>query len=387
MRTTVKSLALTAFIILNFIAQAQEKVAPFHLSFITPMSTNGMDSWETTNKFSLNIFAGYSGGLQGFEAGGFANILKYDMKGAQMAGFSNVVLGNASGAQFSGFTNYVGKSYTKGAQFSGFANVINSSSEVIQASAFNNTVVGKLKGVQIAGFTNYAQGLSGSQLAGFANINTSDVSGAQLAGFGNLSTGNVKGVQIAGFFNIAKKVKGTQIAGFFNYAESLEDGIAIGFLSFIRDGYHTVEVGGNESFYATASYKTGTRKFYNILSLGGSLRNDVLIWAYGYGIGTTLPISPKWDVQVEGLAYQVNEDEWHSDELNLLNKLNLTASYKLSDYISIYGGPTMNLLVSQRRDAEGNFTKSAVVPWSIFDKSYTDSRIIMYPGFTVGIRL
>ncbi len=388
MKRISKQLALTLFLAFNFWANAQtEKTAPFHISFITPLSTNGMDSWNTTNNFSINLFAGYSGGLDGLELGGFANILKNDMKGAQFAGFSNVVLGHSTGAQMAGFANYTGQSFDKGAQFAGFSNVVNASSEVIQGAGFSNTVNGKLQGVQMAGFANFARGVSGGQFAGYININTADLSGAQISGFGNVATGDVKGVQIAGFFNFAKNVKGTQIAGFFNYAETLEDGIAIGFLSYIKNGYHKVEVESNESFYAMTSYKTGTRKFYNILSLGGSLRNDVLIWGYGYGIGTTLPLSPKWDVQIEASSYHINEDEWHTDKLNLLNKLKLTASYQLSDYVSVYAGPSMNLLVSSRRDAEGNFARSAIVPWDIFDKEYDENRVIMYPGFTLGIRL
>ncbi len=48
-------------------------VRPFQISFVTPMGTNGLESGKVTNRISVNLLAGYAGGLEGIEVGGFFN--------------------------------------------------------------------------------------------------------------------------------------------------------------------------------------------------------------------------------------------------------------------------------------------------------------------------
>lgn len=389
----------------------EQKVRDFQLTLITPLGTNGVESKNITNKFSINIFAGYSGGLKGAEFGGFANILKGDMDGAQFAGYANINLAKGKGFQGSGFLNF-NKDEFKGAQFAGYANVILSDAKAFQASGFANVVKGNLKGHQFAGFANvvtdslkgfqgagfgnYSKGntkgqiagfsnfnfgeIHGPQIAGFSNINVGNIKGVQLAGFTNINTNRLQGVQISGFFNYAKKLKGFQL-GVFNYIDSLESGASVGIISFVRNGYHKFEVSGNESLYGVLSYKTGTRSFYNILAVGASTRNDMIYWGWGYGVGTIIPINSKFDLNLEGTCFQINEDKWDNNKINLLNKVNLSLLINLTDNFTIFAGPTWNVMVS---DIEQN---SQFVPWHTFNKTYdNDINVKMYPGFNVGMR-
>ncbi len=108
----IKYLSLFCFlsIFFNISLKAEEPAAEleikaFQVSLITPLGTNGLDSWNIINKFSLNAITGYAGGISGAEFSGFGSILKTDMKGAQFSGFGNIVLGETYGAQFSGFIN------------------------------------------------------------------------------------------------------------------------------------------------------------------------------------------------------------------------------------------------------------------------------------------
>ncbi len=82
------------------------RTSVFHLSFVTPVGTNGMDSWNTINKISVNLIAGCSGGVDGAEFSGFGSLIRTDVKGFQGAGFANAVLGKTEGAQFAGFSNF-----------------------------------------------------------------------------------------------------------------------------------------------------------------------------------------------------------------------------------------------------------------------------------------
>jgi len=322
-------------------AQDSTRLSPFHLSLITPLGTNGLQSWNTTNLISINMFAGYSGGLKGIEMAGFANALKGDMNGIQMAGFCNNTFGRANGMEIAGFWN------------------------------FNR---GKVNGLQLAGFVNVAlDTVVGLQGSGFANVTVGDTHGVQASGFANITTGTQKGVQASGFFNYARKLRGVQL-GVVNVADTVEKGIPIGFLSFVRNGYKVIQIGGNETLFGEISFKTGVRQFYNILSVGAAIRNNSIKWGFGYGIGTLIPVGRRMDLSLEAVSYQINEDAWYTEHMNLLNRLNLSLSYNITRMIGVFAGASWNVLVT------GN-----EIDWE--HPHHWTSEVSMYPGFTAGLRI
>lgn len=400
---------------------AQEKkdssTRSFQLTLVTPLGTNGVESGNKTNNLSINLLAGYNGGLKGLEIGGFANILKGDMDGVQLAGYTNINLSKGKGFQGSGFLNYNHEEF-RGVQLSGYANVVIANANGFQGSGFANVVKGNFEGVQLsgfanvvtdsidgfqgAGFANYskcntrgqASGFAnfnfsdskGPQISGFVNINTGSIKGAQLAGFANINTESLNGAQISGFFNYSKQLKGLQL-GVFNYVDSLEKGASVGLISFVRNGYHKFEISGNESMFGVLSYKTGTDRFYNILSIGAAAKNEKIYWGWGYGIGTIVPVKGRVNLNFEATCFQVNEDEWHVDRLNLHNKLNALVSVKLTDNLTVFGGPSWNVLVADITDSNGNIVVSEYAPWHVFNKTYNnETNVKMYPGFSLGMR-
>ncbi|MCX6227462.1 MAG: hypothetical protein NTV01_22460 [Bacteroidia bacterium] len=346
MRTTVSKITgIIAFLIIVSAgvlkAQDSTRIIPFHLSFITPLGTNGMQSWNTTNLISFNMFAGFSGGLKGVEFGGFANALKSDMNGIQIAGFCNNTFGYANGLEISGFWNFNRKKVV-GCQFSGFANVALDTIDGIQGS-------------------------------GFANITVGDTKGVQAAGFSNVTTGKQTGIQVSGFLNYARILHGVQL-GFVNVADTIEKGIPIGFLSFVRNGYKVIQVGGNETLYGEISFKTGVRQFYNILSVGAATKSGSIKWGFGYGIGTLIPVGKRMDLSLEAVSYQINEDAWYTEHMNMLNRLNVSLSYNITRIIGAYAGGSWNVMVT------GNEMIGE-------HPHHWKSEVSMYPGFTAGLRI
>lgn len=374
---------------------------PFQVSFITPLGTNGLNSWNVVNKVSFNIYGGYAGGLDGFEASGFFSVLRGDMNGAQFSGFVNADLGNSTGGQFAGFVNY-NRGTFEGAQFAGFVNVTSDNTEGAQLAGFTNVVVGELNGTQMSGFVNavtapldgfqasgflnYAQGISMGQVSGMANMNVGDFNGLQAAGLFNVNTHHFKGVQLSGLVNIANKFNGLQL-GVFNYIDSLESGTPIGFLSIVRNGYHTFELNTNESLYGTASFKTGTRKFYNIFSAGLGVQNEDALYGLGYGVGTLIGLSNKTDLGIEAISYHIYQDTWDEYQLNQLNKLNILVNYQLTPAIVLFGGPSFNVVVSDTEDENGEVFTSQVAPYNFFSETYSNkTKVEMYAGLTLGVR-
>lgn len=358
---------------------------PAQISFFPPMSTNGLESHKVVNNLSVNIIAGYNGGLEGIEVGGFANVLRHDMKGAQLAGFGNTVLGNSYGTQMAGFYNY-NRKYTMGAQFAGFANVVTDTVDALQAAGFVNVNTKDSRGVQIAGFSNVVVGATkGAQVAGYINMSTDSVVGTQLAGFANVTPKDLDGAQVAGFLNVAKKVNGLQL-GFININDTVESGVAIGFLNISRKGIWDFELETSESFYASTNLKTGSERLYSIFSLGMATRDGDLMWGYGYGLGTMFPIHNNIKMNVDLTSHQVQEGTWRTLAFNQLNRLKVNVSAPVAQNMKVYGGPTFNVLLSNMEDENGDVTGGNFAPYSIYNETSRNTNIKMYPGFTAGIR-
>ena len=393
MKQKKKQIAKLVFISMMFLPQllpAQDstmaRTRSLQLGFVTPLSSNGFHSWSITNKFSINLLAGYAGGVDGVEFSGLGSVLKGNMTGAQFSGLGNIVLNETKGAQFSGLFN-IGNGKVKAAQFSGLVNVNTGKVKGFQASGLANINTDTTNGMQVTGLINYTDGVKVTQLSGFANIVPGNNRGCQVAGFVNVTSGRISGTQVAGFFNYAGKLKGTQV-GFINYTDSLDKGVPIGFLSFVKNGYSAVEIGATETLYGVFSFKTGTRQFYNILLVGGGSRSGLSLFAWGYGLGAFIPVGKKAGISIDGICYQVNEGEWFTDRLNLLNKLNLTASWSIASHFSLFGGISWNVTVADITDEYGDKVVTHIAPWSVFEETYNDHlQVNMYPGVTAGIRL
>lgn len=321
----------------------EQEVRDFQVTLLTPIGTNGMNASKITNRISLNVFAGVNGGLDGVEAGGFVNVITGNAKGLQGAGFANVVLGEFDG---------------------------------IQAAGFSNVNLKKSEGIQVAGFTNTSLG---------------GIKGIQAAGFVNVARGDSEGIQASGFLNYAKNMKGIQVS-FINIADTL-DGLAIGFLSFARNGYHTLEASSNETFQANLSFKTGgSRYFYNIFSTGVRFNDntvdDDFHWAFGYGVGTKFKLGKRLGINADAISYAIiprtidGDRDWDEQDFGAVGKLNLGLSYKVAKHFTVFGGPTLNVLVNQNQSFIDNIN-----PREIFRATDDDVNLIVYPGFNVGIRL
>lgn len=379
-----------------------DTVLPFQITLITPLGTNGYHSIKSTNYFSMNIIAGYNGGLDGLEVGGFANVLHNNMRGTQAAGFANVVRGNMQGVQMAGFANYV-HGTTEGMMAAGFANHSMHSARAMQAAGFSNQVVGSLTGIQAAGFTNVTtDSVEGAQIAGFVNYSGNETRALQAAGFVNAANGNVTGGQVAGFGNVAREIDGMQVAGFINaatkvkglqlgfinLADTFESGIPIGFLSIVKDGYRSYSISANELLWTEFQFKTGVKKFYNIfaVALAPIPGNDG--WAYGYGVGSTVFERAKTSLSIDLVGYQVNERELYTDATNNLFRLAPNFAYHpTGGRFAIWGGPSLNLLVSGNERYDGSSFESKLPPYHILDDQGTYANSKLWIGGQIGIRL
>lgn len=371
------------------------------LTFLTPIGSNGYNSSITTNSISFNILVGVSGGVDGFELGGLHNTTLGDVSGLQMAGLGNVTTGIykgvqlgglynvdlnlTRGAQFAGITNVI-KGPSKGAHFAGITNFVSNESWAFQAGGIANVTLGGNHGLQMAGITNVnGSDGDGSQLAGLVNVNYGVSSKFQAAGLINVSTKEVQGAQIAGLVNYTKKLSGFQL-GLINVADTVEKGIPLGLFSVVKNGYYAFEIESNEAFWINATYKMGVPRLYNIFTVGFKQQDGKEMWGVGLGLGSIMPVGEKWGLNFDLTATHINENEWWTEDLNLLNRLKINAWYDLGK-LKIYGGPSINVHVSDVKDEEGLPGGNLIDPnMSFYQHTGSETRTLIYPGFNLGIR-
>jgi hypothetical protein len=314
------------------------------VSFLPFLGTNGRLSANTINDYSINFLGGYSMGTNQIELGFFFNLDRSDVRWLQIAGFGNMVGGKVYGVQAAGFFNLNGGE-TEAIQLAGFANTNFNNTRGVQVTGFANTTLGHMHGVQIAGFTNFTGGRGqGVQVAGFGNVQLGDYQGSQFAGFTNVAAERITGSQISTFFNYGGKVHGTQI-GLINYADSL-GGVPIGLLSIVRSGYHKIELSADEVFYANLAFRTGARKFHNMLMAGfkpqQSLQaGDTSVWHFGYGLGTTRKLTKWWLLDLDLSAQHINKGSF-TNALSLLNKAYVGFDFQVAKKVSLATGVTLN---------------------------------------------
>lgn len=373
----------------GLLAQENEQAKPlrdFQLSIFPMVGTDGAEAVHHTYRGSVNIFAGITGGIDGFEAGGFLNITHGDVRGAQLSGFGNIVRGDINGFQAAGFANVNGgdaqafrgagflnitSGSFEGFQGAGFVNIVGGTCQGFAGAGFANITGGSFQGFAGAGFANIrggdfqgftgagfanitggsSQGFMGAGFAnitgndsqgfhgaGFANITGGHVSGPQLAGFMNKAN-NLQGIQVSGFLNIAQKLDGLQL-GFINIADTVSSGIPIGFLSFVRKGgLMQFELAGSDVMFLSASFRIGVRAFYNIFSYGMRPFSDERFNGFGYGIGTNIPFSKMTGLQLEAHTTQMNEHHrWERNELDLLNEFRIMIGMNTGGIIELFAG-------------------------------------------------
>jgi hypothetical protein len=339
---------------------------PVQVSLVPYISTNWKVSGSVNNAFSLNILAGYSGGVRGFELGGLLNIDRNHVRGFQLGGLGNIVGKKASGFQLGGLFNVdLGNFY--GCQVAGLF----------------NWVADTVRGAQFAGLFNYLPTRwKGAQIAGLANISLDHVTGLQMAGLLNVAREDNRGVQVAGLLNYAKVLKGVQI-GLFNVTSKVESGVPVGFFSYVhKGGYMRAELSADEVFYVNIAFKTGTDRFYNIFKAG---TNDSLLMNFAYGVGTLFHIGKKFGFNIDftGSMFfsSLHGMAWYGSQL----KLAPAFEYSITKHFSVFLGPAFNFCFYS--DAGDKAYPKGLPFYNFYDQYHSGTREQMWVGGIIGFRI
>ncbi len=400
---------------------------PVQASIIPGVGTHGKLSSQVTNKFSFNLLGGYTAGVDGFELGGLFNIDKKDVKYAQVGGVFNIVSGNVQGAQIGGVFNNVSGS-VRGGEVGGVGNIVRDSVKGVQIGGVFNRTGGHVKGAQIAGIINLqdrkdtsgsstadtfyeikgaqvagianvvnndvrgaqvagitnivSKSVHGAQVAGIINLVNEDVRGAQLSGIGNVARRSMKGVQVSGIFNIGGRVEGSQIA-LINIADTIT-GYGIGLVNVVRKGYHAIALSTNDLTDFTLSYKTGTKRLYNVISVGMKINGGKSDFLYGFGLGAEQALSKHIGLSLECFAGNLYK---HSLDANaLLVRIEPAFNWNITRKFTLYTGPSLSL-IPYVFYGEGNNTTSYDITNMALHDFGAKNNTAAWIGWQVGLHI
>ena len=365
------------------------------ISLLPFLGSNFVQSARTTNRVSVNLLWGHNGGVEGLEIGGIMNSIRNDVQGIQIAGMGNTVGDDVLGTQVAGLFNIASDTMV-GVQGAGLFNILGRGS-ALQGAGLFNIARHDFAGVQAAGLFNIAGKNSRAvQLGGLFNV-SGGRSRLQVSPLFNIAK-DVNNGQLSSIINVARQVKGVQI-GLINVADTVS-GVTIGLLNLVRKGYNRVELSTSESFSGNLAFKIGVKPFYNIFYLGARISEaqnpgnnaeesiKELTWGLGYGIGAAFSLGKRTLSNLELISIKVNEREGWTRPLHQLHQFRLLFDWRLDKRMSIYAGPTANLLVSSRKDSELGIGGSELVPkTTLYDKVDANKRSQGWIGFNAGIRL
>ena len=342
--------------------------------------------------------------VEGFQATGGLNAIGGDLNGFQVAGGANIAGRNVEGFQASTGFNVSGGTLD-GFQVAVGGNLVGGDVEGIQATvganlardlrawqvaAGANFVGGNVRseGLQTAVGPNIARNLEGTQLSATANIALNQRQKANISyagtqiGMVNLALGDI-GTQI-GLLNIAGHVRTSQV-GLLNVSGRMS-GIPIGLISFVKNNPLHLQLWGSDTEVANLGVRLGSRHFYSLLMVGSYPHGDLGRWSSGFGIGRHIPLGVRLFLNVDlitrGMVYtdDSEKDAWVYDEHTVLNKLRLAVGWERHKWFSVFGGVSLNFLVSHRPDTS-DFGYG-------FDHVYRedDVTIRVWPGFFAGVQ-
>ena len=343
--------------------------------------------------------------VDGFQASGGLNASGGDLDGFQAAVGANIAGRNVEGFQASSGLNISGDTLD-GFQLAVGGNVAGGDVEGVQATVGGNLAAHNLRGWQAAVGANFvgenvlgrslqtaigpniAGNLEGTQLSVFGNLTLdrhqkADIpyAGTQI-GMVNLAVGDI-GTQV-GLLNIAGHV-GTAQVGLLNVSGRMS-GVPIGLISFVKNNPLHLQLWGSDTEVTNLGIRLGSRHVYSLLMVGSYPHGDLGRWSSGFGIGGHIPLRKQLFLNVDfitrGVTYtdESEEEIWSYDEQTVLNKLRLAIGWERHKWFSLFGGVSLNFLVSDKRDTS-DFGYG-------FEHVYRsdDTTVRVWPGFFAGVQ-
>jgi hypothetical protein len=297
-----------------------------------------VDRGRSIRNFSLGIAGDLSGGVKGVAVSGALALARGPLCGAQVAGAVDVA-GDSTGAQIAGLASFARR--ITGTQIAGGANL-----------------TAALTGVQVGGVANVTGALTGVQIAGGANVAWDDAVGAQIGPF-NVATSALHGIQI----------------GVVNYAQDAD--FQLGVVNVVASGRLRLDAWSKpEMGLLLAGVKHGGRHYHWIYGVGTRLADPSRAWAV---LGLGAHATPAANVYVDFDAIDHLQLDFPGGWTTNLYEARATVGYALLPQVSVFAGPTFNVLEA------ANSARAGAPGYAAHLTDTSSMKFSAWPGVTLGV--
>ena len=319
-----KAICTAAILMAAVCLQAQNKCAGINLSVWKGISTQSLDSTQTSY---VNLgFLSTINRLNGIGINVLGGVTRKEMNGMQISGLANIVGGSMQGLQLSGISNISGNNLA-GLSASGLVNITGNGAKGVIISGLTSIGGDNTTGIMMSGFMNVTgETASGLQLSGLANITGEDLSGMMASGLLNVTGKNMDGIQIAGIANIT--------------ANSL-NGMQIGLVNMNPETKVQMLIYGGNTTLGNIGVRFKNKLFYTILGLGtyNLNLNDKISASASYRAGLSLPVTQKLsisgDLGYEHIETFKNKNEVISKRLYAL-QARINVEYQITEKLGVF---------------------------------------------------
>jgi len=368
-----RHLPRAAFLVCALLCAPAVASAQLHLSLWHPISTNPDPNAHAN--VALSVFHSRIGELHGVGIHPFVSTVSGDAVGLSFVGAYGRVGGDMKGIQDTWGIASVGGD-VKGLQLAFIGSFVDGGVTGLQSSFVVNRVKGDTRGIQLAGFVNTNGGETrGLQVSSVSNVSEGPVHGVQIAAGINLATKSMQGLQI-GLGNLAGDVDGSQL-GFYNVA-STSSGLQFGVINFANTNtgipFGVINLSPNSGRLEAVAYtstlsavnlgvRTTVNRWQSTFAAGGiDLQGDVstaafLTWAYGYRIPLGAKAGLAIDAGFTHIMPEKSDDPGENDLLHYAISFRALPEVRLSDAVSVFGGPGVTEIYNAYKKDAGNSTE------------------------------
>jgi len=126
---------------------------------------------------------------------------------------------------------------------------------------------------------------------------------------------------------------------------------SFGLVNIVTEGRTHLDLWANEAGFSYATLKHGGDYFHGLYSVGVRPFDMGEGWSLGLGYGLHLPVSDYVRVDLDAMTHQIYRDTaFWSSRLNLLNQGRLSLGVTPMKGLTLFAGPTVNVLVSDYED-------------------------------------
>ena len=182
-------------------------------------------------------------------------------------------------------------------------------------------------------------------------------------------------------------MEGGKQIGFINISDST-DTVPIGFLSFVGSGhgYKRLELSVDENQTTSFSFKTGVRKFYNILAVHYNFTRKQEIFGLGYGIGRAYELGKSWMLNTDLTSNVLVEYDDFSPNVASMWKFDLSFEKQIAPNAAVTFGPSIKYLIIDEYNSS-SWTAKPFNKIPSYNAISSTTNSVLWIGFQMGIRL